>query len=74
MEWTGTEWRQKFTTKTDMMVAVFDEALVYKYNGSSWVSLENEANGLDCFHPMDGGTTTQLSGSVFDQNDGLGTV
>ena len=71
MEYNQGEWRQKYTTVTDMMCAVIDDALVYKFNGSTWQSLATDANGLHCFHPMDGGTTSNDK-SLILKSDGSG--
>lgn len=71
MEYNQGEWRVKYEGVTDMMVAVINDAIVYKYNGSSWISLSSDANGLHCFHPMDGGTTSNAE-SLFTKSDGTG--
>lgn len=52
MEYNGKKgtWGIKYTPKTDMLVAVIDQARVFRYNGTAWE--ENLlGNGVDCFHP-----------------------
>ena len=73
MEYDGDEgiWKSKYELITDQFVAVIDEALVYRYNGSSsYSSLLNVHNGLDCFHPMQDSTTTATASALQDLTSG----
>lgn len=73
MEYDGKEaiWKSKYELKTDQFVAVIDESLVYRYNGSSsYSSLLNVHNGLDCFHPMQNSTTTATASALQDLTSG----
>lgn len=72
VEYQDGSWFVRYDAITDMMCAVFDEALVYKYTSSVWTSLATDSNGLHCFHPMDSGTTDNAD-SAFKLNDGSNT-
>lgn len=72
MEYRDGAWIEKYAAVEDMMCAVFDEAIVYKYTSGVWTSLATDSNGLHCFHPMDNGTTDN-DDSAFKLNDGANT-
>lgn len=72
IEYRDGAWIERYAAVEDMMCAVFDEAIVYKYTSGVWTSLATDSNGLHCFHPMDNGTTDN-DDSVFKLNDGVNT-
>ena len=59
MQYSEGAWKTFRTPKVDMLVAVIDQARVYKFTASNvWSDISNVPNITDCFHPMDNGTTT----------------
>jgi hypothetical protein len=58
MEYIDGDWRIKYEPQTDMLCSVYEEAKVYKYNGTTWVDVSTDPGANFCFHPYDSLTNT----------------
>lgn len=68
MEYLDGAWRPKYPPEDNLLVACFADARVYKYSGGSWSDISSQGNALDCFHPMDGGTTSNSTSAFIDSD------
>lgn len=74
MEYRDGVWKSKYAPTDKLWVAVIDTAKTYKYDGTQlvaerWVDQSEGDNRLDCFHPMDGGTTTSSTSALTDPDN-----
>lgn len=52
VEYNEGEWIRKYELKEDFMIAVFEDAKVWRYDGgNSYTDMQTKDNGIDCFHP-----------------------
>ena len=72
MEYHDGGWIRKYELKEDYMVAVFEDAKVWRYDGSgSYTDFSTVHNGLDCFHPLEGAAAiTNSESSIRDNTSG----
>tara|TARA_R110000851_G_scaffold302607_2_gene459478 strand:+ start:622 stop:3435 length:2814 start_codon:yes stop_codon:yes gene_type:complete len=73
MEYDNGVWIRKYELVTDYMVAVMENAKVWRYDGSnSYTDFTTYDNGVDCFHPSDnvGGRHANAASSIRNTQSG----
>ena len=74
MEYHNGGWIRKYELEEDYMVAVFEDARVWRYLGSSnYTDLSTKNNGLDCFHPIEpynSNSINNATSSIQDRTSG----
>jgi hypothetical protein len=73
VEYDNGGWIRKYELLDDYLIAVFEDAKVWKYNGSgSYTDFSTVDNGLDCFHPSSqvGGSHAQTASSIRNTQTG----
>ena len=64
-------WILKYRLSEDHMVAVLEDASVWRYDGSgSYTEFRDKHNGLDCFHPLElASDLTSTTSYILDRTD-----
>ena len=64
-------WVLKYTLSDNHMVAVLEDASVWRYDGSgSYTEFRDKHNGLDCFHPLElASDLTSTTSYILDRTD-----
>ena len=73
VEYDNGSWIRKYELQQNFMVAVFEDAKVWRYDGSgSYTDFTTVDNGLDCFHPSSntGGSHAQTESSIRNTQSG----
>jgi hypothetical protein len=73
VEYNNGSWIRKYELLQNYMVAVFEDAKVWRYDGSgSYTDFTAVDNGLDCFHPSSnvGGSHAQTESSIRNTQSG----
>ena len=77
MEYDDGKWIRKYELKPDMMVAVMEDAKVWKYDsGNNYSDFTTVDNGLDCFHPSSNssGSNLNTTSSIRNRTDSSSVV